>query len=176
MGLAKKQYIGLGLIILSVLLAKFMNLDSIGTGSIAVLMAFGALAWVGIVMAIPNESGENFKLWKMLLKGAFGMAAMIGILALGLTSTKSYIETELRDYGVNTTAVIMETETTTLPAKRGKVNYIYYATVQFKDENGKTRVRRSEIGKHELTLAQAGKKIAIRYSSRNPDVHKLNFY
>ena len=104
------------------------------------------------------------------------MAALVGILILGLTSTKDYIETELRDYGVSTTAIILKTETTTLPAKRGKKNYVHYATVQFNDENGNRIVKTSEIGKGELATAQTGKEIKIRYSSRNPDVLKLNFY
>lgn len=171
----KKTYIGIGLILLGVLLAKFLPLDALGTGSIAILMAFGAMAWLGIVLAIPNEAGENFKLWKMLLKGALGMGAMVLVLVLGLTSTKNYIDTELRDFGISTTAVVMSTETTTLPAKRGKVNYIHYATVSYKHEDGKTKTLSSEISEQEMRYAQPGREVQLIYSSRNEDINKLKF-
>lgn len=171
----KKTYIGIGLIFLGILLAKFLPLDSLGTGSIAILMAFGAMAWVGIVLAIPNEAGENFKLWKMLLKGALGMGAMVLVLVLGLNSTKDYIDTELRDYGITANAVVMSTETTTLPAKRGQVNYIHYATVSFVNDQGKPKTLTAEISEQEMRYAHPGREVQLVYSSRNEDINKLKF-
>ena len=97
-----KRHIGIGLILLAFLLAKFLPLNGLSTGNLAVMMGFGAMAWIGVSMVslIPNPSGPEFKLWKMLLNGVLGFAALLGVLVLGITDTDTRVKKELKEYGI----------------------------------------------------------------------------
>jgi hypothetical protein len=174
-----KRYIGLGLIGLAFLLAKYLNLNSLSTANIAVLMGFGAMSWIGVSMLmsslVSNPSGPDFKMWKMLLNGVLGLAALIVVVLIGITDTNNHVKKELKDYGVTTDAVIVKKDYTTLPAKRGKINYIYYLTVQFQDQNGDQQQVKSEVQKFEYINANSGRPLKIKYSSRNQKIHQLIF-
>lgn len=84
----KKHQIGIGLILLAFLLAKLLPLNGLSTANIAIIMGLGAIAWIGvsILSPIPNPSGPEFKMWKMLLNGFFGFVALLGVMMVGITA------------------------------------------------------------------------------------------
>jgi hypothetical protein len=84
----KKNQIGIGLILLAFLLAKYLPLNGLSTANIVILMGFGAMAWIGVsvLSPIPNPSGPEYKLWKMLLNGVLGFVALLGVLIIGTLS------------------------------------------------------------------------------------------
>ena len=175
----KKQHIGIGLILLAILLAKFLPLSGLSTGNIAVLMGFGAMAWIGVMMVmgrlVPNPSGPDFKIWKMLLNGVLGFIALIAVLVAGIIDTDNRVKKELKEYGVIADAVVVDKDYTTLPAKRGKVNYVYYLTVQFQDQNGAAQQVKCEVGEFDFANAGSGRPLKINYSSRDPKINRLIF-
>lgn len=172
-----KRHIGIGLILLAFLLAKFLPLNGLSTGNLAVMMGFGAMAWIGVSMVslIPNPSGPEFKLWKMLLNGVLGFAALLGVLVLGITDTDTRVKKELKEYGIVADARVINKDYTTLPAKYGKVNYVYYLTVQFQDQNGTQQQVKCEVGEFDYANAASSGTLKINYSSRNPNVNRLIF-
>ncbi|MBL7829767.1 MAG: hypothetical protein JNK41_01970 [Saprospiraceae bacterium] len=159
------------------LLAKFLPLNGLSTANIAIIMGFGAMAWIGVSMVslIPNPSGPEFKMWKMLFNGVFGFMALIGVLVLGITDTDTRVKKELKEYGVIANAVVVNKDYTTLPAKRGKVNYVYYLTVQFQDQNGAQQQVKCEVGEYDYANAGSSGILKINYSSRNPNINRLIF-
>jgi len=84
----EKYQIGIGLILLAFLLAKFLPLNGLSTTNIAILMGFGAMAWIGVIVLspIPNPSGPEFKMWKMLLNGVLGFVALLSVFIIGTLS------------------------------------------------------------------------------------------
>jgi hypothetical protein len=173
----KKRHIGIGLILLALLLAKFLPLNGLSTANIAIMMGFGAMAWIGVSMVslIPNPSGSDFKMWKMLLNGALGFAALLAVLIVGITDTDNRVKKELKEYGVIADAVVINKDYTTLPAKWGKVNYVYYLTVQFQDQKGVEQQVKCEVGEFDYTNAGSGRPLKINYSSRDININRLIF-
>ena len=170
-----KSIIGVALIVVSLLLAKCINLNGLDTASIAILMGFAAIAWIGVSFLIPNPAGPNFSMMKMLLKGALGSGAMILMLVLGLSGTKNHIDKELKEFGVTTEAIVIDKDYNKLPAKRGQVNYIYNLTLKFTDKNGVGQQLKSEVGESVFKSFNPGSSVRIKYSSRNKNIHKLVF-
>lgn len=174
-----KRYLGLGLIALAFVLIKFITLNSLSTVNLAIIMGIGIISWIGMLMFIspflPNPSGPNFSMWKMLLKGFIGFASFFAILMIGIADTNNYVTNELKDYGVTTKAVVIDRNSKKLPAKRGQVNYVYYVTVRFQDQNGEQQQVKSEVQEFEYSSAVSGRQVEITYSSRNPKIHELIF-
>jgi len=168
-----KRIVGLVLIVISLLLTKFVHMDGLNTASIAMIMAFSAIAWLGVIYLIPNPAGEHFSMLKMIFKGALGMGAMVLILVLGLTETKNHIEQELAAYGIETEAVVIGKDLSKLPAKRGEVNYIYYLTLKFTDQKGSAIQIKTEVQEYAYKRNDPGSKLRLRYSSRNKDIHRI---
>jgi len=84
----EKYQIGVGLILLAFLLAKFLPLNGLSTTNIAIMLGFGAMGFVGVIVLspIPNPSGPDFKLWRMLLNGALGFIALLSVFIIGTLS------------------------------------------------------------------------------------------
>lgn len=173
----KKHHIGLGLILLAILLAKFFPFNGISLVTLSLIMGLGAMAWIGVTMMmgklVPNPSGPDFKIWKMLLSAALGFVALIGVVVVGTIDTDKRVKEELKAYGVVADAVVVNKDYITTPGRWGKTYNTYYFTVQFQDQNGTTQEIESEVG--ELEFRRAGRSLKINYSSRNPNMHKLIF-
>jgi hypothetical protein len=171
------RQIGIGLIVLAILCAKFLPLAGLSTMNIAILMAFGAMAWVGVVLIapFPNPAGPNFQMWKMLLNGTLGFLSLFAVLIVGISDTSSRLDKELKQYGVVTDAVVVDKEMTTTRGKYGKETYTYYLTVQFQDQNGVTQQMKCDVGSSDYRYADSARNLKIKYSSRDHAFYKLVF-
>ena len=174
----KKRYIGLGLIGVAFLIITLTNLNSLSTFNLAILMGIGIIAWIGMSMLIStilhNPSGPDIKMWKMLLKGFLGFVSFFVIFMIGISNTHDHVTNELNEFGISTNAIVINKDFTKLPAKRGQVNYVYYLTIRFQDQNGKQQQLKSEVQEPQYANAQVNSSIRIKYSSRNIKIHQLD--
>jgi hypothetical protein len=172
-----KRHIGIGLILLAFLLAKFLPLNGLSTANIAIIMGFGAMAWIGVSMVslIPNPSGPEFKMWENVIQWSFwvyGTNRCFGIRDYGYRHSGKERTKRIWSY---CQCGSCKKDYTTLPAKRGKVNYVYYLTVQFQDQNGAQQQVKCEVGEYDYANAGSSGILKINYSSRNPNINRLIF-
>lgn len=171
----RSKVIGMVCIGLAFGLAYFGPMHTISTANLAILVSAGMVAWWGVGQVITHGTGLDFKMWKLLLKGAVGLGALMGVLLLGIIRISRQDDQELTNYGAVANGVVVAKSDVALPNIKTGVSYVNYLTIEFVDGAGRRQRIETEVSDREFEAAYPGQYLKVYYSERNPAVHRVAF-